>query len=101
MYLDKFTERLENKKGLKGGHLMYSKTVTVRQVGPSYSIAELVQLACNYSSQLRIKNLDGEFNVKSIMGMMSLDPTAGTLYITGSGADEREAVDAIAAFFEK
>lgn len=80
---------------------MYSKTVTVKEVGPSYSIAELVQLACNYSSELKIKNLDGEFNAKSIMGMMSLDPTAGSLFITGNGKDEKEAVDSIAAFFMK
>ena len=80
---------------------MYTRSVTIRKVSQSYDIPELVQLACSFKSVLKIRNNEGEFNAKSIMGMMSLDPTDGPLYITGSGEDEKDAVDSIAAFLTR
>ena len=64
-------------------------------------VAELVQVASKYNSRVYIELGTKRVNAKSIMGMMSLDPTDGPLCITGSGEDEKDAVDSIAAFLTR
>ncbi|MDO4476092.1 MAG: HPr family phosphocarrier protein [Lachnospiraceae bacterium] len=77
---------------------MYSKTLVISGVPSAFSLAELVHLACTYTSHLTIRCEQDEYNVKSIMGMMSLNLHAGPLLITGHGTDEKEAVEAISLY---
>ncbi len=78
---------------------MLTKTFTIHNTEKVYQIPEFVQLACNFTSTINIRNNHGQFNAKSIMGMMSLDPTDGPLIITADGADEQEAVEDLENFF--
>lgn len=62
--------------------------------------AMLVQLACNYKSQIYLEYAGKNVNVKSIMGMLSLGIAEGkTLKLTADGPDENEAVGRIADYF--
>ena len=84
---------------------MKSKTITVNSGDMDVSvdlIAELVQKACGYSSEIHIKSGTVTANVKSIMGMMNLRlDKAGDLVITAEGSDEEEAVQGIADYLLK
>ncbi len=77
---------------------MISKAVTLHVSDRGYQIPEFVQLACKYGSHIVIRNNHNEYNAKSIMGMMSMDPTDGPLIVCADGADEEHAVNALAEF---
>lgn len=77
---------------------MIKKSVTFNRTGSGYSIPELVQIACRYASRVTVSNDHCTFDVKSIMGMMSFDPTDGVITVTADGADEAEAVAAITEY---
>ena len=63
-------------------------------------IAHLVQEASQYNSQVFI-HVDGKkINAKSIMGMMSLNLSAGEkLTVIAEGEDEKIAAEGISTFF--
>ena len=64
-------------------------------------LAMLVSVAGEYSSRIYISYNDKKVNAKSIMGVMNLVPYNGdTITVTADGADEDQAADAIAKFFE-
>jgi len=77
----------------------YSKEAIV---GNAYGLharpaAEFVKLASKYEADILVCKDSLEVNGKSIMGVMMLAAEKGsTLRICGSGADAREAVDALA-----
>lgn len=80
---------------------MRSKEVVVANVGKKYEnpIAQLVQLACQYTSSLYLKNDEHQINAKSIMGIMAFNPTEGErVTVTAEGQDENEAVEAMESF---
>ena len=55
-------------------------------------VALLVQVASQFSSEIRIETGDKTVNAKSNMGMMTLGLSAGkTVVVTANGADEQEA----------
>ena len=59
-------------------------------------VALLVQVASQFSSEIRIETGDKTVNAKSIMGMMTLGLSAGeTVVVTANGTDEQEALQKI------
>lgn len=62
-------------------------------------IAKLVQVANSYNSRIYLEMGDTRVNAKSIMGMMSLALINGEeVIIDAEGADEQQAIEAIAKF---
>jgi phosphocarrier protein len=59
--------------------------------------AKFVHLASRYASEVRVAHHGREMDGKSIMGILLLAAARGTtITISASGADESEAVDALA-----
>ena len=62
-------------------------------------VAEIVQTASQYESEIYFVSGNKKINAKSIMGMMSLGLNNGEeLEIAADGCDEEKAVDGIAQF---
>ena len=62
-------------------------------------IAELVQVACRYDSNIKLESNDRKINAKSIMGIMAFNPSKGmTVNIVTDGKDEEEALLAMEKF---
>lgn len=62
-------------------------------------IAELVQVACRYDSNIILESNDRKINAKSIMGIMAFNPSKGmTVNIVAEGEDEQEALLAMERF---
>ena len=62
-------------------------------------IAELVQVACRYDSNITLERNDRRINAKSIMGIMAFNPSKGmTVNIVTDGKDEEEALLAMEKF---
>lgn len=80
---------------------MSRKNVTVSNVSKEHvnPIAELVQLACRYDSDIILEYENHRVNAKSIMGIMFVNPSDGmSIDIVTKGSDEEEAVMAIEKF---
>lgn len=80
---------------------MISKNVTVnlKQGASATPIAMLVQIANRYESSVYIEQDSRRINVKSIMGMMSLNLVNGTSFdIMTEGKDEADAIEAVCSF---
>ena len=64
--------------------------------------AKLVQLVQGFRSQVWLINGTREVNAKSIMGVMMLAAGIGTaLTLRADGPDEEQALDAVAALFDR
>ena len=64
--------------------------------------AKLVQLVQGFRSQVWLVNGTREVNAKSIMGVMMLAAGIGTaLTLRADGPDEEQALDAVAALFDR
>lgn len=77
---------------------MSKKQITVSDALNEHSnpIAELVQVACRYESNISIESNNKKINAKSIMGVMAFRPVAGMVVdITTEGKDEEEALKAM------
>ena len=85
---------------------MSKKNVIVSNVSEGHDnpIAELVQVACQFDSDIMLESDNRRINAKSIMGIMAFNPSDGmSVDIVTEGADEEAALDAIEAgdaFFE-
>ena len=79
---------------------MYSISLRISDTDRSYDIARLVQIGCMHDCSVSIQNNLGTYDVKSIMGMMSMNPRDGVLTIRADGTDEQEAAEEICRFFE-
>ena len=80
---------------------MSRKNVIVSNVSEGYDnpIAELVQLACRFDSEITLESDNRRINAKSIMGIMAFNPSEGmSINIVTEGSDEEEAVLAIEKF---
>ncbi len=77
---------------------MYTVTLRKEERTRSYAVPDLVHEACRFDCSVHIKTDQGDFNAKSIMGMMSLDPREGCWRIVTDGKDETQAAEALAAF---
>ena len=77
---------------------MKKQNVIVSNVAEGHDnpIAELVQLACTFDSDIILENQNRRINAKSIMGIMAFNPSDGmSVDITTEGEDEQAAMDAI------
>jgi phosphocarrier protein len=80
---------------------MSRKNVIVSNVSEGHDnpIAELVQVACRFDSEITLESNNRRINAKSIMGIMAFNPTDGmSIDIVTTGSDEEEAVIAIEKF---
>jgi phosphocarrier protein len=80
---------------------MSKKNVIVSDVTKEHDnpIAELVQVACQFDSEIRLESDNRRINAKSIMGIMAFNPSEGmSVDIVTTGADEQEALVAIEKF---
>ena len=80
---------------------MSKKEIIVSNVSEEHSnpIAELVQVACRFDSEIILESDNRRINAKSIMGIMAFNPTEGmNLDIVATGEDEKDALDAIERF---
>jgi len=80
---------------------MSTKEVVVSNVAEGHSnpVAELVQVACRFESEIILESNNRRINAKSIMGIMAFNPTKGmTVNIEATGSDEEEAIVAMEKF---
>ena len=82
---------------------MTTRTVTVvNQLGVhARAAAKFVHLATRFSAQVRVARDEREMDGKSIMGILLLAAARGTtIRISADGADEQDAVSALAGLVE-
>ena len=80
---------------------MSKKSIVVSNVSEGHDnpIAELVQVACKFDSEITLESDNRKINAKSIMGIMAFNPTEGlSVDIVTKGEDEQEAIVAIEKF---
>ena len=80
---------------------MSRKKVIVSNVSEGHEnpIAELVQVACRFDSEITLESNNHRINAKSIMGIMAFNPCEGmAIDIVTEGDDEVEALNAIEKF---
>ncbi len=80
---------------------MSRKRIIVSNVSKGHEnpIAELVQLACRFDSEIILESDTHRINAKSIMGIMAFNPSEGmSINIVTEGSDEEAAVLAIEKF---
>ena len=80
---------------------MSRKEIVVSNVSEENSnpIAELVQVACRFDSDITLESNNRLINAKSIMGIMAFNPSKGmTVNIVAEGSDEEEALVAMEKF---
>ena len=80
---------------------MSKKEIIVSNVSEEHNnpIAELVQVACRFDSEIILESDNRRINAKSIMGIMAFNPSKGmTVNIEANGEDEQEALVAMEKF---
>lgn len=80
---------------------MSKKSIVVSNVSEGHEnpIAELVQVACRFDSEITLESNNRKINAKSIMGIMAFNPSEGMpVDIVTKGDDEQEALIAIEKF---
>ena len=80
---------------------MSKKNVVVYDVSKGHDnpIADRVQVACQFDSNIMLESENRRINAKSIMGIMAFNPTEGmSIDIVTEGDDEQEALAAIEKF---
>ena len=83
---------------------MSRKEIVVSNVSEEHSnpIAELVQVACRFDSDITLESNNRRINAKSIMGMMSLALQEGDeVTVVAEGEDEEKAAEGIKTFLKK
>mgnify|MGYP006060851061 FL=1 len=69
------------------------KVIVSHSIEKEHSLANHVQIACRFDSRIQVRCGEKTLNAKSILGVMSLNPQAGTeLTVTAEGADESQAI---------
>ena len=80
---------------------MLRKEVTVKDIDKKYDhpLAEIVQIASQFKSEILLEYDKYRINAKSIMGIMAFNPSEGmAIDIVTRGDDEQEALVAIEKF---
>ncbi len=80
---------------------MSEKKIIVSNVQKEHEnpIAELVQVACQFDSEITLESEEKRINAKSIMGIMAFNPAKGmAVNIVADGRDEKEAISALERF---
>ncbi|MDE7266359.1 MAG: HPr family phosphocarrier protein [Lachnospiraceae bacterium] len=82
---------------------MLRKEVVVKNIDKKYDhpLAEIVQIASQYKSEILLEYDKYKINAKSIMGIIAFNPSEGmNVTIAADGMDEGDAVDALGKFLE-
>lgn len=77
------------------------KTVVVADISGKYGnpLAELVQTACQFESEIFITTDSKKINAKSIMGIIAFNPNEGMeVNVLAEGKDEEQAIEAMEKF---
>ena len=80
---------------------MSTKEVVVSNIAKGHSnpVAELVQTACHFDSEIILESNNRRIKAKSIMGIMAFNPSEGmTVNIIATGSDEEDAIVAMEKF---
>lgn len=80
---------------------MSEKKIIVSNVEKKHEnpIAELVQVACQFDSEITLESEEKRINAKSIMGIMAFNPSKGmAINIVAAGRDEDAAIEAMERF---
>ena len=80
---------------------MCSKKITISDLEKKYEhpLAEIVQIASGFNSQILLESGKYKINAKSIMGIIAFNPTEGMdVTICAEGADEADAMQAMEKF---
>lgn len=80
---------------------MSEKKIIISNVEREHAnpIAELVQVACQFDSEIILESEEKRINAKSIMGIMAFNPSKGMpVNIVAKGSDEQEAIVALERF---
>ena len=80
---------------------MSQKEIVVSDVEKEHDnpIAELVQVACRFDSEIILESNNCKINAKIIMGIMAFNPSNGMkVNILAEGSDEDEALSAMGKF---
>ncbi|MBN2659243.1 MAG: HPr family phosphocarrier protein [Spirochaetales bacterium] len=83
---------------------MKQKTTTIKNRAGIHArpAALIVQTASQFESNIYLEKDSEKINAKSIMGIITLGASYKTdIIVSAEGSDEEEAVEAIAALFEK
>ncbi len=78
------------------------REVKVKEIEKRYDhpLAEIVQIASQYKSEILLEYDKYKINAKSIMGIIAFNPSEGmNVTIAAKGTDEGEAVEALEKFF--
>lgn len=81
---------------------MVKKEITVKEIETRYDhpLAEIVQIASQYKSEILLEYDKYRINAKSIMGIIAFNPSEGmNVTISADGKDEGDAVEALEKFF--
>jgi phosphocarrier protein len=80
---------------------VFRKEVMVKDIDKKYDhpLAEIVQIASQYKSEILLEYDKYRINAKSIMGIIAFNPSSGmNVTISANGKDENEAVEALEKF---
>lgn len=80
---------------------MLKKEVTVKDIDKKYDhpLAEIVQIASQFKSEILLEYDKYRINAKSIMGIIAFNPSEGmNVTISADGNDEADAVATIEKF---
>ncbi len=80
---------------------MIKREVTVKDIDKKYDhpLAEIVQIASQFKSEVLLEYDKYRINAKSIMGIIAFNPSEGmNVTISADGNDEADAVDSLEKF---
>lgn len=80
---------------------MIKREVTVKDIDKKYDhpLAEIVQIASQFKSEILLEYDKYRINAKSIMGIIAFNPSEGmNVVISADGNDEADAVDSLEKF---
>lgn len=82
---------------------MLRKEVMVKDIDKKYDhpLAEIVQIASQYKSEILLEYDKYKINAKSIMGIIAFNPSEGmNVTIAADGNDENDAICALEKFLQ-
>lgn len=82
---------------------MLKREVMVKDIDKKYEhpLAEIVQIASQYKSEILLEYDKYRINAKSIMGIIAFNPSEGMeVTIVADGNDENEAIGALEKFLQ-
>lgn len=82
---------------------MLKREVMVKDIDKQYEhpLAEIVQIASQYKSEILLEYDKYRINAKSIMGIIAFNPSEGMeVTIVADGNDENEAIGALEKFLQ-